>query len=100
MLVIMDMEWIENKTKHFYPTQISALRTDKNWGAADRFDALMRPFDASCCKWKHVAFHGASRDDFLNADPALRCLSIFWTGFVQMTFCAGGKKNPLVFSGS
>ena len=74
MLVIMDMEWIENKTMHFCPTQISALRVDKNWTSMDRFDALIKPFDSSCHKWKHVAFHGASRDDFLNADPAAKVL--------------------------
>ena len=62
MLVLMDMEWVENKLHFFCPTQISAMRVDEWWNCADRFDSLIKPFDASCRQWKHVAYAGAAPD--------------------------------------
>ena len=48
MLVLMDMEWIENRMHYFCPTQISAMRVDNRWNCIDRFDALIKPLDSSC----------------------------------------------------
>lgn len=68
MLVLMDMEWIENKRHFFCPTQISAMRVDDRWNCVGRFDALIKPFDSSCRQWDHIAYSGAEPEAFLSAD--------------------------------
>lgn len=56
MFVLMDMEWIENKMHYFCPTQVSAMRVDNRWNRIDCYDALIQPYDASCKRWKHIAY--------------------------------------------
>ena len=70
MLVLMDMEWVRSYGGVPCPTQLSALRTDGRWRALARFDSLIRPRDRSCRRWKHMAYSGFRRDDFLNAPSA------------------------------
>lgn len=68
MFVLMDMEWIENKMHYFCPTQVSAMRVDNRWNRIDCYDALIQPYDASCKRWKHIAYSGAEPEAFLSAD--------------------------------
>lgn len=75
MLVIMDLEWIEAKGKKAIPTQIAAIRVDKQWNVVDRYSSLIKPFDLSNVDWKHVAYTGAPPIAFVGAKGAHRVLS-------------------------
>ena len=98
MLVLMDMEWIENRAHYFCPTQISAMRVDGRWNCVDRFDALIKPFDASCHQWKHVAYSGAEPEAFLAAKAGPR---VFWNLSRWLreedVLCWWGEQPALVF---
>ncbi len=74
MIVLMDLEWVENNSYHITPTQLAAMRVDRSWNRLSLFTALCRPRDASFHQWDHVAYAGASKNDFLSA---LSCRTVF-----------------------
>lgn len=67
MIVLMDLEWVENKVRHVAPTQLAALRVNEAWEPISMFHSLCRPRDVSFQQWKHVAYAGASQEAFLFA---------------------------------
>ena len=114
MLVIMDMEWINNRDNVPCPTQIAAIRVDEDWNVYDCFKALVRPAEMSCLKWEHVAYNGSSPIQFLSAEPAslvFRQLSewlqdndiLCWWGdipaatFQEIVFSVTDKEEPHEF---
>lgn len=98
MLILLDMEWIENRMHYFCPTQISAMRVDEKWNCIDRFDALVKPFDKSCQRWEHIAYSGASPEQFLMADAGtLVFLKLFRWLHEDDVLCWWGEQPALVF---
>ena len=98
MFVLMDMEWIENKTHYFCPTQISAMRVDTRWNCVDCFDALIKPFDSSCRQWNHMAYSGAEPEAFLSADAGpLVLINLFRWLRTDDVLCWWGEQPALVF---
>lgn len=98
MLVLMDMEWIENRMHYFCPTQISAMRVDNRWNCIDRFDALIKPLDSSCKQWKHVTYSGAEPDAFLAASKGpLVFLNLYKWLNEDDVLCWWGEQPALVF---
>lgn len=74
MYVIMDMEWIENRNKVPYPTQIAALRVDQRWNRQECFSSLIKPYDYTCHYWDHISYNGAEKESFLSAPSAFEVL--------------------------
>lgn len=98
MLVLMDMEWIENKTHFFCPTQIAAMRVDENWNCVDRFEALIKPFDKSCQRFQHIAYSGAEPEKFLSASAGpLVLLNLFNWLYPDDILCWWNDQPALVF---
>ena len=71
MYVIMDMEWIESHGGVPCPTQIAALRVDRQWRRSEVFNSLIRPRDKSCHHWDHMAYTGAEREQFQDAPSGI-----------------------------
>lgn len=74
MYVLMDIEWITNRSNHICPTQIAALRVSEQWNETDRFFARIRPRDSSFHQWNHMGYSGGTAEEFLNADSLTRVL--------------------------
>lgn len=77
MIVLMDLEWVENKSRHVAPTQLAALRVTEAWVSVSMFNTLFRPRDASFHRWGHISFAGASREAFLFAPSARTAFARF-----------------------
>jgi len=77
MFVITDMEWVTNKSGHYSPTQLAAVRVDENWNKVDSFESLIRPRDESFYEWRHIAYVGAGPEDFLSAAEAYEVFTDF-----------------------
>ena len=75
MLVLMDIEWLEDRKHHINPTQIAAMRVDAQWNCRDRFYSRIRPRDCSFHVWEHVAYTGAVPATFLYAKGIHRVLT-------------------------
>ncbi len=75
MLVLLDLEWIELGEK--FLTQISAIRTDKNWNAESRLEIFVKP-SISCLKRSdHLAFGGRDTRLFQNGVSEEECIRDF-----------------------
>jgi len=70
MYVIMDLEWFETRNRHVCPTQVAALRIDDEWRVVSVFYELISPHTGVAVQWNHVAFSGASTEDFVRAYSA------------------------------
>ena len=98
MYVLIDMEWVTNRHGNHWPTQLAAIRVDKEWNTVDSFSVLFRPKDITFQKWDHMAFSGWSRDDFLNADSLYPALDAFAETksniciFYHLTRCMNGDS--------
>lgn len=77
MFVLTDIEWVTNPAGHFSPSQIAAIKVDRNWNETDRFESFIRPRDEEFHKWNHVAYTGGTASDFLNAKNAHSVLEAF-----------------------
>jgi len=69
MLVFIDMEWFEAKNLPLFPTQIAAVRIDKNWLPVAHFFSLCHP-PKEIMPQNHMAFSGAKAHEFLSAPAA------------------------------
>ncbi len=67
MIVLMDIEWVENRQHHVSPTQLAALRVDGSWQKQALFYSRIRPRDGSFYHWNHVAYTGGDPAAFLYA---------------------------------
>ena len=70
MIVLMDLEWVENRFHHVTPTQLAAMRVSETWDYISMFSSLCRPRDSSFYQWNHVAYSGSVQNDFLFAPSA------------------------------
>ena len=76
MLVIMDMEWVDWFGR-ISPSQLAALRVGDDWKEIASFQKLICPeLDWRKTDWKHVAFTGYQRDDFLRGSDASSALAL------------------------
>ncbi len=76
MLVLMDMEWVDWFGR-ISPSQIAALRVGDDWMEIAGFHKLICPeLDRRKTDWKHVAFTGYQRDDFLRGSDASSALAM------------------------
>ena len=100
MIVLVDMEWVENKQRRVTPTQLSAIRVDDEWEPVDEFHSLCYPQNASFYQWNHVAYSGGNERDFLYAPPARQVFARFqnWLlpGDVLLWW---GDEAPRYFAG-
>jgi len=79
MIVLMDMEWVENKSRHVTPTQLAAMRVNESWERVSMFNGLCRPRDASFHQWNHVAYGGLNKDEYLFSPSARTIFERFLT---------------------
>ena len=70
MFVLIDMEWVMLSASNFSVTQLAALRVDKKWESTEQFHSLVTPTNKHFHLWNHVAFAGATKDEFLAAPSA------------------------------
>ena len=69
MYTLMDIEWIELEDQTRHPTQIAAMRVDKDWQCQDVFYTRIQPEDPQFHIWEHVAYTGGYANEFLSAPP-------------------------------
>ena len=67
MYVLADVEWIENQQGLISFTQVAMFRVDEKWNIIRTKSRRIRPKDTSFHQWKHMAFTGGSKEDFLAA---------------------------------
>ena len=98
MYIIADVEWAQNKFNKVSPTQLSAVRVDKNWEIVDDFSAYIKPMNSSFYDWDHVAYVGGSPTDFLNAPHCYDVFSAFnkWVG--EDIICWWHKSSVTIHS--
>lgn len=77
MFVLIDLEWIVGQQQEKELTQISAVRVDKSWEIQDEFHATVCPSQPNRVIWTHMAYHGHSRDSFLQSPTEAACLADF-----------------------
>ena len=77
MIVLVDLEWIEEKENHL--TQLSAIRTDEHWNALDRLNLFAKPSPGSLIVQSHMALGGYTPEHFETAFSVDECM----TGFRQ-----------------
>ena len=99
-MVIMDLEWIENRNHTVCPTQFSALRVDAQWNVMDRFNARIKPFNPSFYLWDHVAFHGGEPRDFLYGESAVDAFERFFDWLKDTdSLCWWIEEPSIIFAG-
>jgi hypothetical protein len=69
MYVLMDIEWVQHENEMLWPTQIAAMRVDKDWNAQDLFYTRIQPADPEFFIWDHVGYTGGYANEFLSAPP-------------------------------
>lgn len=69
MYVLMDIEWVQHENEMQWPTQIAAMRVDKDWNAQDLFYTRIQPEDPDFFIWDHVGYTGGYANEFLSAPP-------------------------------
>lgn len=69
MYVLMDIEWVQHENEMQWPTQIAAMRVDKDWNTQDLFYTRIQPEDPQFHIWDHVAYTGGYANEFLSAPP-------------------------------
>ncbi len=67
MYVLMDIQWVQNEDQIRHPTQMAAIRVDKNWSLQNTFFTRIRPLDERFHLWNHKAYTGGSAEEFLSA---------------------------------
>ena len=82
MFIITDMEWITDKTRRNFATQLAGIKVDDKWEYIDSFSAFIRPYSPDMYNRKHMAYTGGSVYDFLFAKPATAVFNSFheWLG--------------------
>ena len=98
MYVIADVEWVQNEVNKISPTQLSAIRVNKDWEIVEDFSAYIKPLDSSFYDWEHVAYTGGQPTDFLNAPHCYEVFSSFnkWVG--EDTVCWWYKASAGIHS--
>ncbi|WP_160668128.1 exonuclease domain-containing protein [Colidextribacter sp. OB.20] len=98
MYVLMDLEWFCTDQRNMFPTQIAALRVDKNWQRLDLFFSRIKTECANTPDWTHMAFSGGAPEDFLSAPALSKVLRDFrvWL-HKDDVLCWWAEEAPKIF---
>ena len=77
MLVLIDIEWVMKQEDEQELTQISAIRVDERWDKTSEFHVTICPTDPESADWKHIAYHGYSKEQFLQSPDVYASLAEF-----------------------
>lgn len=75
MIVLLDLEWIDGKKKHF--TQLAAIRVDSSWNVVSEFNEYMNPGKEMLKLSDHVAFGNNDMDLFAHGLSEKVCIRKF-----------------------